>query len=157
MSEPREPTAEQPAVAPTVSTDPQPGPWHISRIPSHLGRARTSTLVLGFLFLAIGALWLNIRPEEPSPLTTPASNTGTEQQPIPVVPTTTAPETTAEPTTEAPEPTTAPTTSDEPTATRSPTGTTTAEPTGTTGTSFPTFPSPTAPETASPTVVSPPG
>jgi hypothetical protein len=54
MSEPEPPTAEQPVGAPSVSTDSGPGPWHISRLPSHLGRARTSTVVLSLLFLASG-------------------------------------------------------------------------------------------------------
>ena len=152
MSEPT--TPEQPAVAPTVSTAPARSRW--SKLPSHLGRARTSTLVLAVLFLAIGALWINIRPDEPSPAAT-ISETGTEQEPVPVVPTTTAPETTAEPTTEAPETTEAPTTSaelspttDEPTPTPTPTTTAprTTEP-------LPTFSSTPGPPT-SPTTVSGP-
>jgi len=71
MSEPERPTAEQPVVSPSVSADPAPGRWHLSRIPSHVGPARTSTLVLALLFLAIGALYLNIRPEAAT--TTPAA------------------------------------------------------------------------------------
>ncbi len=55
-----EPTQEQPQVTATVSPAPPPkSRW--DAIPHHLGRARTSTVVLSVLFLAIGALWLNIR------------------------------------------------------------------------------------------------
>ena len=122
-----DPTRVQPAVeAPSVTTAPAQGApsrgrWHLSRLPSHLGRARTSTLVLSALFLAIGALYLNIRPEVPS--ATPTSGTSVEQ-PAPA-PTTTppAPETTSEPppTTEAPTTTDAPATTTAPTETPEPT------------------------------------
>jgi hypothetical protein len=57
-----EPTREQPSVTPTVTTAPARSRWHMSRIPPHLGPARTSTVVLAALFLAIGTLYLNIRP-----------------------------------------------------------------------------------------------
>jgi hypothetical protein len=116
-----EPTREQPAVTPTVSTDP-PSRWrrHWSVIPSHLGRARTSTLVLAVLFLAIGALYLNVRPAPPG---TPAGDTGVQQ---PVDPPTQAPPTTAPATTS-----TAPTTTAETSpSTTAPTGPTTTETSG---------------------------
>jgi hypothetical protein len=73
-----EPTAEQPSVAPTVSTAPAHSRWRVSKLPSHLGRARTSTLVLVVLFLAIGALYLNIRPPTPGTTTTAGTGTGVE-------------------------------------------------------------------------------
>jgi hypothetical protein len=148
-----EPTAEQPAVSPSVSTDPARSRWHFSRIPSHLGRARTSTVVLAILFLAIGTLYLNIRPE--TPVTATTSNTGT------------VPEQPARATTSAPRATTTrPTTSASGTTTRAPATSTgrTAETSGpvettrpeeTTDGSRPTSSSP-RPAT-SPTVVSPPG
>ncbi|MDP9461262.1 MAG: hypothetical protein M3Q22_13780, partial [Actinomycetota bacterium] len=61
-----EPTQEQPQVTATVSPAPPPkSRW--DAIPHHLGRARTSTVVLSVLFLAIGALWLNIRPDPDAP------------------------------------------------------------------------------------------
>ena len=111
-----EPTAEQPQVTATVSPAAPPrSRW--SSIPHHLGRARTSTVVLSLLFLGIGALWLNIRPDPER--TVPASGGGTvvEQPvaPVPVVPTTPVP------TTEAP------TTSAEPTPTTEPPATTSTE------------------------------
>jgi hypothetical protein len=122
-------TVEQPAVeAPTVSTAPPPSLVHRwwSSIPSHLGPARTSTVVLAVLFLAIGALYLTVRPEQqPAATVTPAA--GTQQA-------TTAPSRTAAPRTPT---TTAPTTSAAPGSTtdRSPSTTaapTTSAPTGTT-------------------------
>lgn len=139
MTQPEKPTtAEQPAAgrrieSPSVSTAPaRSGPF--SRIPSHLGRARTSTVVLGLLFVGIFALWLSIKPAEPGTGSTTTTETGTEQ-PVPVpVPTTTAPETSTDPTTTAPRSTTsAPTTASEPTTDEEPSDTTapeeTAEPT----------------------------
>ena len=83
MTEPERTTAEQPVVTPSVSTAPARGRWHVSRIPAHLGRARTSTVVLSVLFLAIGTLYLNIRPDVPGTTTPATSDTGTEQ-PAPV-------------------------------------------------------------------------
>jgi hypothetical protein len=153
MTEREKPTAEQPVVSPSVSTDPGPGPWHISRLPSHLGRARTSTLVLSLLFVAIGALYLNIRPDQPPPPASTVSDTGTVPAPATTAPT---PTSTPEPTTTAPETTTdeVPTTTTEPTPTEEPTETTTPEETD--ETSPPTFSSPSSPA-SSPTVVSPPG
>jgi hypothetical protein len=148
-----EPTGEQPSVTPTVSTAPAQSRW--SKLPSHLGRARTSTLVLALLFLAIGALYLNIRPPTPGTVaTTSGTDTGTGvQQPAEVPATESAPETTAEPTTSVPETTSAPTSTSEQTATETPTRTTTPEPTST---AVPTITSPSrAP--SSPTTVIPTG
>jgi cytoskeletal protein RodZ len=123
-----EPTAEQPVVTPEVTTAPAGGRW--SRIPHHLGRARTSTLVLGVLFLAIFALYLNIRPETTGTATTETGNTAPVQAPASTsestTPTTTAPETTQE----------QPTTTEEPTTTSAPTET--SEPEGTTESTAPT-------------------
>ena len=125
MTEPEKRTGEQPVVEPSVSTAPARDGWR-SRIPAHLGRARTSTVVLSVLFLAIFALYLNIRPETPGTVATTTSDTGTVQP----VPTTTAPapETTAEPTptttSTSTRTTSEPTTSAEPTATEGPTETT---------------------------------
>jgi hypothetical protein len=138
-----EPTREQPAVNPEVTTAPAGSVW--SRIPHHLGRARTSTVVLGLLFLAIGALYLNIRPETTDPNT--AGNPGNVQQsttPTTVPETTAPPTTTAPETTAEPEPTesTGPTDEPLPTGTDEPTGT--SEPTPT----FPTLTPPTAPDTS---------
>src|SRR3954466_14320645 len=154
MSDPRKETAEQPVVSPSVSADPGRGPWRLSRIPSHVGRARTSTLVLSVLFLAIGALYLQVRPPDQPPPAPTVSDTGNGQP----APTTTAPTRTptSEPTTTAPTTTTGevPTTSAEPTPTRESTETTTPEETA--ETSSPAVPSPSSRPT-SPTEVSPSG
>ena len=107
-------TREQPPVDPSVTTAPAPGRPHSwwSTIPAHLGRARTSTVVLALLFLAVGALYLTVRPDPVG--TTTTGNTSV---------TTPAPQTgggggspTSEPTTAAP---TAPTTTNAPTTTES--------------------------------------
>jgi hypothetical protein len=89
---PEQPTAEQPAPTPTVSTAPPTR----RRIPSHLGPARTSTVVLAVLWLALGTLYLNVRP--PAPAT--AGSTGTTVETTAPGRATTAPApTTAAPTT----------------------------------------------------------
>jgi cytoskeletal protein RodZ len=152
MSTPQDgPTAEQPQVTPTVSTVPARSRW--SKLPAHLGRARTSTVILGLLFLAIGTLYLNIRPEPTNPATA-----GTSDE-APAGTTTPATRTTAEPTTDAPE-----TTSEVPTITEDAPATTSTEPTDTattpgepTETSVPTGTPPTDPGTVPTTSVSPPG
>jgi len=112
-----EPTREQPVVSPQVTTR---SPWHISRIPGHLGRARMSTVVLGVLFVAIFALYMNIRPD------TGATTSGTTT-PLPV--TTTAPATKRAPATTTAESThEQPTTTSVPTSSAPPTDTTPSEP-----------------------------
>jgi hypothetical protein len=126
-----EPTAEQPQVTATVSPAVPPrSRW--GTIPSHLGRARTSTVVLSVLFLACLVLWVNIRPATPGTATT-GEGSVVEQPvvPVPVVPV---------PTTSAPTPEPAPTTAPERTPTTEPPATTsTAVPTPTeTPTRFPT-------------------
>ena len=130
-----EPTAEQPQVTATVSpADPQRSRW--GAIPRHLGRARTSTVVLSVLFLAIGALWINIRPDPVDP----AGGSSTVQ---PVAPPPAAPTTTPTPTPEPvpttePEPTTAPEVPTTPSSTDVPTSTETS-------TRFPTTSEPSVP------------
>ena len=135
-------TGEQPQVTATVSPpDPPRSRW--GAIPHHLGRARTSTVILSLLFLAIGALWLNIRPD-PEPPAPASGNGAVVDQPATTEP---AVPTTPEPTTEA-----VPTPSEEPTTTsEAPTSTSeTATPTETeTGTSIPTTTSEQLPETTS--------
>ena len=76
-----EPTGEQPVVTPEVTTAPVGGRW--SRIPHHLGRARTSTVVLGVLFLAIFTLYLNIRPETTGTATDETGTTAPAEAPAP--------------------------------------------------------------------------
>jgi outer membrane biosynthesis protein TonB len=143
---------------PTVSTAPAQSRWRVSRIPPHIGPARTSTVILVVLFLAIGALYLYIRPETPG--TTSTTQTGEQE----AVPTTTTPApTTAETTTPAPETTESePTTTTEPTPTESTTPSPTDLPTETTAPDEPTdgsVPTTTAPSgtTTAPTTEVPPG
>jgi cytoskeletal protein RodZ len=157
MSEPTsEPTREQPAVVPTLSTAPSASRWRWSDIPSHVGPARTSTVVMAVLFVAIFALYLNVRPPLSPAVPTPAE-TESEQS---IVPTTEAP---APPTeTTAPEITT-PEESTTPSAEPTPTGetpvptppaeTTAPLPTSSSAPSTPTSSTP----TSSPTTVGPPG
>jgi hypothetical protein len=119
-------TVEQPAVSPTVSTAPPPSRmqrWWAS-IPSHVGPARTSTVVLAVLFLALGALYLTVRPQSPQQVATSTSGgqvaaTTTAHAPRTTAPTTTAPTTTESvaPTTTAPNPTDATPTTAVPTVT----------------------------------------
>jgi hypothetical protein len=130
------PTQEQPAVTPEVTTR---SPWHVSRIPGHLGPARTSTVVLVVLFLAIGTLYLNIRPDPTTPATAGTGSTA------PAV-TTPAPSEAPATTTPAPETTQdQPTTTDVPTAPGGSTGlpTPTGTPSGTGSTSVVPTPVPT--------------
>jgi hypothetical protein len=131
-----EPTAEQPQVTATVSPAAPPrSRW--GAIPRHLGRARTSTVVLSLLFLAIGALWINIRPD----VETPPADPAVVQQPV--VPTTPSPTTPAPTSTSEPAPTTAPETT---TTSEAPTPSSTDVPTSTeTSTRFPTTTEPTLP------------
>ena len=144
-----EPTREQPKVEPTLSTAPSASRWKWSNIPSHVGPARTSTLALAVLWVAIFVLYLNVRP----PVTPVPAGTGTEQPAVPPAPTQapTVPETTV-PETTVPE--------EEPTPTEEPLETTV--PTETLPPEETTAPVPTSPSTptsrsSSPTAVSPPG
>ena len=145
MSAPDDAAREQPAVAPTVSTAPPPtsAPRWWSAIPKHLGRARTSTLVLSVLFLAIFALYLNVRPDE-ARTTTTGDPAVTEPAPVPGGTTAPAP-TTAVPTTTVAPTTTETTTSTTPTETTAPEQTTTSLPTPTLETTTVPPPTTTAP------------
>jgi hypothetical protein len=111
---PKDGTGPDQVAAPTVSTAPSGGTaeaphtswWHWKRLPHHLGRARTSTVILSVLFLAIFTLYLNVRPDPETTGTTPAGGSSDVQTPTnPVVPTEPTPE--PEPT-EEPSPTTEP-------------------------------------------------
>jgi hypothetical protein len=141
-----EPTQEQPSVTPSVSTAPARSRWHVSRIPARLGRARTSTVVLGVLFLAIGTLYLNIRPETTGTATTEIGNqvpvSTTVPAPEPTETTTPAPETTEELPTTSEETTTTGDSTDGSTDTTTPEETTESTlPTPTVTTTRPTLPS----------------
>ena len=132
MTTPRE---EQPqtevAPAPSVSTAPPRSRWRFGNVPAHLGRARTSTVVLGVLFVGILVLWLFVRPE-----TVQTTTTGTPGGvPAPTAPASTqAPQTSATPTT-APTTTTSPETTTEQTTTTE--GTTSATTSSTTRSATP--------------------
>jgi hypothetical protein len=114
---------------PTVSTAPPPAR---RRIPAHLGPARTSTVILAVLWLALGVLYLNVRPPTPQA----ASGGGTTVQTTEPVRTTTAPPatstapvpTTAEPTTASEVPTSTPPTESVPPTEESTEPTETTEP-----------------------------
>ena len=84
---------QEPAPEPTVSTAPPPR----RRIPSHLGPARTSTVVLAVLWLALGTLYLNVRPPTPAP----AGSAGPSVEATDPGRATTAPATTSAPPTTA--------------------------------------------------------
>lgn len=104
------------SAGPTVTTAPPPRAgrrW--SRLPSHVGPARMSTIVLAVLFVGIFVLYLFVRPPAPATAggtgTTPAGTGQQVQQPTP---------------TRTPTPTTATTTTSTHTASpTTPTGTTT--------------------------------
>ena len=89
----------------SVSTAPPPAPrrWW-SAVPHHLGRARTSTVVLALLFVGVYTLYLHVRP--PDPVVAPAQEPTVQ---TPVAPAPEEPAETAEPTpsTATPAPTTA--------------------------------------------------
>ena len=139
MTGPHPPTAGQPAVEPTVRTAPtaeqQPRRWWAA-IPRHLGRARTSTVVLALLFLAIGGLYLNVRPDPD--LATGGDDAVVEPAPVPGTPAPTAPPASPAPP-EEPSPT------DEPSGTSTPEDTT--PPGESTGTAPPTTGEPSEPGT----------
>ncbi len=113
MSGPQDDATPDRVQTPTVSTAPTSGEtppveprwWHRSALPDHLGRARTSTVVLSVLFVAVFALYLNVRPDVRTPGTSPAGGSSDVQElentPAPTEPTTPEP-------TEVPGPTTDP-------------------------------------------------
>jgi hypothetical protein len=128
MTGPEDPTREQPVVEqPTVSTAPPPTParphrwWSV--IPHHLGRARTSTVVISLLFVALFVLYLNVRPDpeagagttsggtdvtEPAPTTGGTTTTPPAPTTTPASPTVEEPTTTEGTTPTVPEDTTVP-------------------------------------------------
>ena len=63
MTTPREEQPPTPAPVPSVTTAPPRSRWSVSRVPSHLGPARTSTVLLAVLFVGFFALWLYVRPQ----------------------------------------------------------------------------------------------
>ncbi len=126
----------------SVSTAPPSAPrrWW-SAVPHHLGRARTSTVVLALLFVGLYALYLHVRPPDPATTPTPSSTVQTPASTAPAEPEGTTEPTTAPSTTTAPSPTSTPT---------SPGGTVEETPPGTTA------PTPTPTPTLTPTQGVPP-
>ena len=78
-----------------------------SSVPHHLGRARTSTVVLALLFVGLYTLYLHLSSTRPDPGTAPVTDGTTVQTPATTAPAE-SPATTG-PTTTAPAPTTSPT------------------------------------------------
>ncbi|MGY1849718.1 MULTISPECIES: hypothetical protein [unclassified Blastococcus] len=122
------------AGAPTGTTAAPRHRWW-SAVPKHLGRARTSTVVLAVLFVSVFALYLNVKPpapgepdtrgqvteqaEETEPVTTEETEPTTTEETEPAPTTTSRPST---PTTDSPSPTTEPTTTAPETTGPEPTG-----------------------------------
>ncbi|MGY2076434.1 hypothetical protein [Blastococcus sp. SYSU DS0828] len=125
------------AGAPTGTTAAPRHRWW-SAVPKHLGRARTSTVVLAVLFVSVFALYLNVKPpapgepdtrgqvteqteqaEETEPATTEETEPPTTEETEPAPTTTSRPST---PTTGSPSPTTEPTTTAPETTGPEPTG-----------------------------------
>src|SRR4051794_2295225 len=105
MTTPREEQPQEQAPAtPTVSTAPPRSRWRFGNVPQHLGPARTSTVVLGALFVAIFVLWVYVRP--PTPTATTGSTGGVPSSTAPA--NTSAAPTSGTPTTTAPTATTTP-------------------------------------------------
>jgi hypothetical protein len=90
-------TAEQPA--PTTEA-PAPARFWRQRVPAHLGRARTSTVVLAVLFLAFFGLYLLVRPPAVEYTTVETTSGQTVRVPVSELDPTTEP---AAPTTNAPD------------------------------------------------------
>ncbi|WP_448615155.1 hypothetical protein [Modestobacter sp. URMC 112] len=140
------PTRALPAAAPPPpssepsSSAPAPASFWRQRVPARIGRARTSTVVLGVLFVVLATLYVLVRPDVE--YTTVTTETGqTVRVPVSQLGPTTEPAEPATPTTEAPVetgPSAVPTTTDpaEPTTSRdtAPAPTTAEEETEPTGT-----------------------
>jgi outer membrane biosynthesis protein TonB len=132
-----EPRTDDRPAEPTVSTAPvDPPPPRRLRVPGHIGRARTSTVLLALAFLAIGLLYLFVRPDpvdagggDADPASTTARTTSGQRSATTAPPEETTPATPSSPVTT---PTTTPpttTTPGEPTGGTTPTPTEDAEPT----------------------------
>lgn len=116
-----------PAAGNSMSPDVAPGSRWWSAVPRHLGRARTSTVVLGLLFVGVFALYLNVRPPDPGRAQIAPEET-VEQGRTVEEPVTTEPAEPSETETPAPTTPTPPPTTDSPSPTSPPPAPTTAEP-----------------------------
>lgn len=164
MSTPQDDRPRGGDAEPTVSTAPTSGTaaepptsrwWNWGAVPDHLGRARTSTVILSVLFLAVFALYLNVRPDVTTGGTPSGGGSGGVEAPAdPTVPP--EPEPTEEPTpTTDPEETATPTTGSTPTTSSPRTTEPGTEPTTPTGTSEPAEPTGGTSEEETPTTTSP--
>ena len=118
-------TGPEQAPSPSVSTAPAEGaapstasprtPLGRRRLPAHLGAARTSTVLLALAFVAIGVLYLFVRPPDPA-------RTAGVPDPAPTTSRSIAPTTSAPPatTTRAPEESEPPASGTGPTTTEAP-------------------------------------
>ena len=105
-------TGPEQAPRPSVSTAPAEGaspgttspraPLGRRRLPAHIGPARTSTVLLALAFVAIGVLYLFVKPPE-------TRTAGVVTDPTPTISRSVAPTTSAPAETAAPEETAAPT------------------------------------------------
>ena len=97
MTTPREEQQQtEIAATPSVTTAPARARWRFANVPSRLGRARTSTVVLAVLFVAVFVLWVYVRPET---VATPAGTTGDVNAPVAPASTSSVPTTTEAPAT----------------------------------------------------------
>jgi len=116
-------TAPEQPPAPSVSTAPAEGsgssavspdtPLRRRRLPAHVGPARTSTVLLAVAFLAIGVLYLFVKPPPPSEAADPgtgSSSTTRSSDPTTEAPASSAPTSTAPTTSESEVPAETPTT-----------------------------------------------
>jgi hypothetical protein len=158
-------TVEQPSVTTSPATG-RVGSWH-SRIPARIGRARTSTVVIGALFVLLGGLNVALSQEDsgttqvvlPSGKTVdiPTSAIPSEDRPAPTPQAPTTPDPTGGvpvPTSAAPTDTRAPSSTpddDEPATTTAPTSAPTSSPRDTS----PTTSAPTSTARSTPTTSAP--
>ncbi len=107
MSPDHQRTRELPstAEAPAATTDVAPPVrfWR-QKVPAHIGRARTSTLVLGVLFLALFGLYLGVRPPAVEYTTVETTSGQTVRVPVSELSPTPEPTEPAEPTSVVPDP-----------------------------------------------------
>ncbi len=93
-SHPRPSVSTAPAEGASASGPTAPPPQRPPRLPGHLGPARTSTVLLAVAFVAIGLLYLFVRPETPDTAgtTTDPASTSDGSAPARQAPDTSAPE-----------------------------------------------------------------
>jgi uncharacterized membrane protein YgcG len=102
MTAPREEQPPAPATTgPTVSTAPPRSRWGWSRVPAHVGPARTSTVIIAVLFAGVFALWLVVRPETATVASSGSTGGAQPTQVQQTVPATTTPAPTTATTTPA--------------------------------------------------------